>query len=95
MKSERIKSVKQMIGTNFRQEVLSVLPAFLVSKCLVLLAWLLSKLLSGTFDSPNGERIDRGLMAWDGDWYASIVTNGYDDVLIEGIRFFPGYIFGI
>jgi len=93
MKSERIKSVKQMIGTNFRQEVLSVLPAFLVSKCLVLLAWLLSKLFSGTFDSPNGERFDRGLMAWDGDWYASIVTNGYDEVLLEGIRFFPGYIF--
>jgi hypothetical protein len=32
-------------------------------------------------------------MAWDGDWYASIVTNGYDGVLIEGIRFFPGYVF--
>lgn len=93
MKPGRIKSVKQMIGTSFRQEVLSVLPAFVVSKCLVLLAWLLSKLFSGTFDSPNGERINRGLMAWDGDWYASIVTNGYDDVLIEGIRFFPGYIF--
>ncbi len=93
MKPGRIKSVKQMIDTSFRQEVLSVLPAFVVSKCLVLLAWLLSKLFSGTFDSPNGERINRGLMAWDGDWYASIVTNGYDDVLIEGIRFFPGYIF--
>jgi len=93
MKSKRIKSVKQMSGTDFRQEVLSVLPAFVVSKCLVLLAWLLSKLFSGTFDSPNGERIDRGLMAWDGDWYASIVTNGYDEVLVEGIRFFPGYIF--
>jgi len=93
MKSERIKSVKQMIGTNFRQEVLSVLPAFVVSKCLILLAWLLSKLFSGTFDSPNGERFNRGLMAWDGDWYASIVTNGYDGVLIEGIRFFPGYVF--
>ena len=93
MKPGRIKSVKQMLDTSFRQEVLSVLPAFVVSKCLVLLAWLLSKLFSGTFDSPNGERFDRGLMAWDGDWYASIVTNGYDDVLIEGIRFFPGYIF--
>ena len=93
MKPGRIKSVKQMIGTSFRQEVLSVLPAFVVSKCLVLLAWLLSKLFSGTFDSPNGERINRGLMAWDGDWYASIVTNGYDEVLLEGIRFFPGYIF--
>ena len=93
MKPGRIKSVKQMLDTSFRQEVLSVLPAFVVSKCLVLLAWLLSKLFSGTFDSPNGERINRGLMAWDGDWYASIVTNGYDDVLIEGIRFFPGYIF--
>ena len=93
MKPGRIKSVKQMIDTSFRQEVLSVLPAFVVSKCLVLLAWLLSKLFSGTFDSPNGERFDRGLMAWDGDWYASIVTNGYDDVLVEGIRFFPGYIF--
>ncbi len=93
MKPERIKSVKRILGGNFRHEILSVLPAFAVSKCLVLLAWLLSKLFSGTFDSPNGERFDRGLMAWDGDWYASIVINGYDNVLIEGIRFFPGYVF--
>ena len=93
MRSERIKSVKEMIGGNFRHDIFSVLPAFVVSKCLVLLAWFLSKLFSGTFDSPNGERFDRGLMAWDGDWYASIVTNGYDDVLIEGIRFFPGFVF--
>ena len=69
-----------------------MLPAFIISKCLVFLARILSKLLSGTFDPPNGERFDRGLMAWDGDWYASIVTNGYDDVLREGIRFFPGYV---
>jgi hypothetical protein len=92
MKSERIKSIKHLLGSNFRCEILSVLPAFFVSKCLVLFAWLLSKLFSGTLDSPNGERFDRGLMAWDGDWYASIVTNGYDDVAREGVRFFPGYV---
>ena len=92
MKSGQTKSIKHMFGSNFRYEILSVLPAFLVSKCLVLFAWLLSKLFSGTLESPHGERFDRGLMAWDGDWYASIVTNGYDDVAREGVRFFPGYV---
>ena len=58
MRSDRIKSVKEMIGGNFRHEIFSVLPAFVVSKCLVLLAWFLSKLSSGTFDSPNGERFE-------------------------------------
>ena len=31
-------------------------------------------------------------MAWDGDWYSSLVLNGYDGVLEEGVRFFPGYV---
>lgn len=92
MKSERIKSLNWTSSSNFCREALLVLPAFIISKCLVFLAWILSKLLSGTFDPPNGERFDRGLMAWDGDWYASIVANGYDDVVREGIRFFPGYV---
>ena len=72
MKSERIKSLNWTSSSNFCREALLVLPAFIISKCLVFLAWILSKLLSGTFDPPNGERFDRGLMAWDGDWYASI-----------------------
>ena len=92
MKSERIKSLNWTSSSNFCREALLVLPAFIISKCLVFLAWILSKLLSGTFDPPNGERFDRGLMAWDGDWYASIVVNGYDGVVREGIRFFPGYV---
>ena len=92
MEYKRNKSVNRMISKNSIREILSLLPAFLISKCLVFLAWLLSRLLSGTFDPVNGERFERGLMAWDGDWYASIVTNGYDDVIREGIRFFPGYV---
>ena len=92
MEDKRIKSSNWKISNNFAGEILSVLPAFLVSKCLVFLAWILSKLLSGTFNPANGERFERGLMAWDGDWYASIVANGYDGVVREGIRFFPGYV---
>ena len=92
MEHKRSKSVNRVVSKNSIREILSVLPAFLISKCLVFLAWLLSRLLSGTFDPVNGERFERGLMAWDGDWYASIVTNGYDDVIREGIRFFPGYV---
>ena len=68
MEDKRIKSFNWKISNNFAGEILSVLPAFLVSKCLVFLAWILSKLLSGTFNPANGERFERGLMAWDGDW---------------------------
>ncbi len=77
MEHKRSKSVNRVISKNSIREILSVLPAFLISKCLVFLAWLLSKLLSGTFDPVNGERFERGLMAWDGDCCASFVTNGY------------------
>jgi len=77
---------------DFVREIFSVLPALLFSKFLVLLAWLISKLFSGSFESAYGERFDRGLMAWDGDWYSSLVVHGYEGVLEEGVRFFPGYV---
>ncbi len=83
---------KYLFGKDFYREIISVLPALLLSKALVLFAWLLSKLFSGAFEPTNGERFDRGLMAWDGDWYSSLVLNGYDGVLEEGVRFFPGYV---
>ena len=92
MKSKSLKLLERVRGDSFRLDLLSVLPAFILSKLLVLLAWLLSKTFLGIFNPANGERFDRGLMAWDGDWYASIATNGYDNVLLEGIRFFPGYV---
>ena len=83
---------KYLLGKDFSREIISVLPALLLSKALVLFAWLLSKLFSGAFEPTNGERFDRGLMAWDGDWYSSLVLNGYDGVLEEGVRFLPGYV---
>jgi hypothetical protein len=31
-------------------------------------------------------------MAWDGDWYQSLLVHGYDGVSVEGVRFFPGFV---
>ena len=89
---EKIKQRKSLNLRVFFKDFYFVLLIFIISKFLVLFAWIISRLLSGRFNPPNGERLERGLMAWDGDWYASLVVNGYDNVLLEGVRFFPGYV---
>ena len=35
--------------------------------------------------------LDRGLLAWDGSWYADIAQHGYGALPQEALRFFPGF----
>lgn len=74
-------------------DLLAILPAWVVARLLVGLSWILARLISDGFTKDGPERIRRGLMAWDADWYRSLVVGGYDALPVEGVRFFPGYIF--
>ncbi|HCV34693.1 MAG TPA: hypothetical protein DGF10_08520 [Acidimicrobiaceae bacterium] len=70
-------------------ETLGVLPAWVTARLLVAVGWLLAHLIA---DAETPHALERGLLAWDGDWYRSLATHGYDGVPLEGVRFFPGYV---
>ena len=59
-----------------------VIASFLVARALVLLGMLLTRAVSGPV------RRD-GLLGWDAEWYSRIALHGYQDLPIEGRRFFP------
>jgi len=69
--------------------LLVALPAWLAARVLVGVGWLVARLLS---DGEGSHALSRGLLAWDGDWYQSLLIHGYDGVPLEGVRFFPGYV---
>ena len=69
-----------------------VLPAWVVARLLVAVGWLVAHLLAGAGDDEPYV-LGRGLLAWDGDWYRSLMVHGYDGMPLEGVRFFPGYVF--
>lgn len=61
--------------------------AWLVSRALVAVAAVIVRLLEARDRGPYGW-FDRGLLAWDGDWYRAIAENGYRPGE-EEVRFFP------
>ena len=69
---------------------LVVLPAWVAARVLVGVGWLVARLLA---DGEEPYALGRGLLAWDGDWYQSLMLHGYDGMPLEGVRFFPGYVF--
>ena len=72
-----------------RRDLHVVLPAWITARLLVAAAWLAVRLAVG----DGGSRpVERGLLAWDGDWYQSILVHGYDGVSVAGVRFFPGFV---
>lgn len=70
-------------------DISAVAPAWLVARLLVVAGWFLAQLLQGD-ELPQA--LESGLLAWDGEWYRSLVVHGYDGVPLEGVRFFPGYV---
>ena len=75
------------------QDLLAVLPAWVVARLLVAASMLGARLWIDHVD--GGERpiqVGQGLLAWDGAWYRSLVESGYAGVPGEGIRFFPGFV---
>ncbi len=70
-------------------DALAVVPAWVTARLLVAAGWLVARLLA---DSEMPRALERGLLAWDGDWYRSLAVHGYDGMPLEGVRFFPGYV---
>ncbi len=70
--------------------LLVVLPAWVAARLLVGVGWLVARLVA---DGDEPHALSRGLLAWDGDWYQSLMLHGYDGMPLEGVRFFPGYVF--
>ena len=79
-----------MTRQGIRGALVVVLPAWVTARLLVGLGWLVAELL---VDGDEPRALGRGLLAWDGDWYRSLMVHGYDGMPLEGVRFFPGYVF--
>ncbi len=74
-----------------RSDLQVVLPAWITARLLVAAAWLVVR-LAGPGGGGVPRPVERGLLAWDGDWYQSLLVHGYDGVSVEGVRFFPGFV---
>lgn len=82
------------VARRFGSDLLATLPAWVVARLLVGVSWVVTNLVSDRLldDPDRPSRSGRGLMAWDADWYQSLVLHGYDAVPLEGVRFFPGFV---
>lgn len=77
-----------------RRCLVAVLPAWVVSRVLVLGALGVAHLLAkpGRFHGvATAARVRQGLLAWDGGWYFTIADHGYAVAGRESLRFFPLY----
>ena len=79
-----------MTWQGIRGALVVVLPAWVTARLLVGMGWLVAQMLA---DGDEPGALGRGLLAWDGDWYRSLMVHGYDGMPLEGVRFFPGYVF--
>lgn len=71
----------------------ATLPAWALARILVLVAALGAEFVFYNGHSWTSALLghQRGLMAWDADWYLRIARDGYDALPVEGIRYFPLY----
>ncbi|MEC8947933.1 MAG: hypothetical protein VX897_06390 [Actinomycetota bacterium] len=79
-----------MTRQGIRDALVVVLPAWVTARLLVGAGWLAAELL---VDGDEPYALGRGLLAWDGDWYRSLMVHGYEGMPLESVRFFPGYVF--
>jgi hypothetical protein len=78
----------------YGRAVVEVLPAWVVSRALVVASLVVSHLIVRSVrpDNPGAQlRVHQGLLAWDGGWYESIAGHGYAASGVQSLRFFPGY----
>ena len=72
----------------------AALPAWAVSRLLVLVSLVAAHLLAGHVrpaDPAVRARVAQGLLAWDGGWYRTVAEHGYAAAGREALRFFPLY----
>lgn len=70
-----------------REYVVAALPAWAVSRAVVLGALALARYACS--DLGAGRCVPGGLLGWDADWYLALARSGYAGVPEEGLRFFP------
>lgn len=73
---------------------MAVLPAWVVSRAVVLVALAVAHLSVSTLRPHNlaaAQRVHEGLLSWDAGWYESIAARGYVASGTESVRFFPGF----
>lgn len=78
-------------GGSAADAVRVVVPAWIVSRCVVAVAWLLTR--TGGFErfAVEGAHAEHGLVLWDGTWYRDLTSMGYDGMDADAQRFFPLY----
>ena len=77
-----------------RTAVVAVLPAWIVSRAIVLAALVVAHLsVSGLrpHNTAAAQRVHQGLLSWDAGWYQSIAAHGYAASGLQSVRFFPGF----
>ncbi len=82
------------LGHRLGRAVVAVLPAWVVSRAIVLVALVVAHLSVSTLRPHNlaaAERVHQGLLSWDAGWYVSIAAHGYVASGTESVRFFPGF----
>jgi hypothetical protein len=71
-------------------DVLAVLPAWVVARVLVAAAAVVAVVVADRLTpGAHPHQLSEGLLTWDGTWYRDIATGGYHSTADEGLRFFP------
>ncbi|MBV8463165.1 MAG: DUF2029 domain-containing protein [Acidimicrobiales bacterium] len=85
---------EEPVAVDLRAALLDALPAWLVSRGLVVLALVAAHLSVAHLRPDNAaaaQRVHDGLLSWDAGWYESIAAHGYGASGPQSLRFFPGF----
>ncbi len=77
------------VASRWWDDVVSVLPAWLATRLLVAVSWLIVQVADPKPDGGAFDQVKPGLLAWDGGWYRVIAERGYGPLGLPGSRFFP------
>ncbi|GIT45886.1 MAG: hypothetical protein Ct9H300mP12_04710 [Acidimicrobiales bacterium] len=79
-----------MTRQGIRGALVVVLPAWVTARLLVGMGWLVAEMLADGDEPGALGRWTTGL-GW--GLVRSLMVHGYDGMPLEGVRFFPGYVF--
>lgn len=79
------------IKRELRRNLGAALPAWLTARALVLVAFVLAHPLFSALrpDTSGRLRLRQGLLAWDGEWFHRIASDGYAALPRPSLRYFP------
>jgi hypothetical protein len=73
------------------RDLAAALPGWITARVLVLVAYVLAHPLFSAFEPRTSARLRlrQGLLAWDGDWFLRIASEGYEAMGRPSLRYFP------